>query len=131
MSTVSDRRARVGAAVDRAFGESFLLSPRCPPEGDPNGRPVSDSERPIFEFTGRWTSMASEQHARSRATALETTRAFVTEAPSVTADRAGLAAEIRKNDVLTRLETGAAYVVERTADGGFGRIVLTLRAGPR
>lgn len=131
MSRLTERRARIARSVDRAWGESFLLTPRARPAGDPNGRPGPDPDRSPFTFTGRFTGMASEQHARSRATALETTRAFQTVAPSVTVDQTTLPGEIRKDDQLTRLDDNAAFLVERTADGGFGRLVLTLRTGPK
>lgn len=131
MSTVYDRRARVGAAVDRAWGESFLLSPRCRPEDDPDARPVSDPERPAFAFTGRFLAKSEDQHARSRATSLQETRAFNAAAPTITVVKASLLVEIRESDMLTQQDTGEVFTVTKAKDGDFGRLVLVLRKGPR
>lgn len=131
MSMAADRRARVGAAVDRAWGEGFLLTPRCRPEGDPDGRPVPDTARPAFPFVGRFLARAEDQHARSRSISLQETKAFNTAASTVTAVKANLPAPIGELDLLTRADTGEVFTVTRARDGDFGRVVLILRNGPR
>ena len=131
MATASDRRARVGAAVDRAWGEGFALTPRCRPAGDPDARPVADATRAPFAFVGRFLSQSEDRHARSRATSLQSTKPFNTAVPTLTAVKAALPGAIAEDDLLTRQDTGETFTVTRVRDGDFGRLVLMLRSGPR
>lgn len=131
MSMAAERRARVGAAVDRAWGETFLLSPQCRPPGDPDGRPAADPSRPAFAFVGRFMASSDQTHARSRASSLQTTKPFDTANATVTVSRDQLVSDVQESDQLLRSETGETFTVTRVMDGRFGRLVLILRSGPR
>ncbi|ACL57427.1 hypothetical protein [Methylobacterium nodulans] len=127
MSRTAQRRARVAAAVDRQWGESFRLSPRMAPAGDRSARHVPDPSRLAFDFLGRFSGSAEDVRARDRNVSLNMTRPMVSAMPRVTVAKANLLKEVREGDLLERRETGERFVVGQVLDGRFDRAVLQLR----
>jgi hypothetical protein len=126
------RAARLGASLNKAFGEAFTITPMMA-QADPNGRPIPDTSRTAMTgIIGIWDGPAKSMTPATRgAITDDVAHNWTLSFPSANFSDADFAWTPRKGDVLTRQLDGSVYMIDRTVPNGYGRTGLQLTSRKR
>lgn len=129
-SAADARRARVSAAINRAFGEEFSFVARKH-AADVNLPRVPDLSRATFTVFGVWSGPSHIKTLPARGHAADHAQEAIASAPSLKLDVAALQWRPSEGDLCTRVETVETFVVGRVVPDGFGRLKIWLTAKQR
>jgi hypothetical protein len=123
-------------AVDRVFGEAFIISPRAAPSLDVNARTVGDGQREPIEFTASYYEYFSRVDMQSTGTPRSKIGVTVANMAQ-NAGHTSLRSRIKFNlsalpyrptggDRITRVSTGAVYRVAEVRGSSHGNVTVDL-----
>lgn len=123
-------------AVDRVFGEQFIISPRAAPSLDVNARTAGDGSRLAVEFTASYYEFFSRVDQQSTGTPRSqtgVTAANIAQPAGHTSQRArikfnssALSYRPAQGDRITRVATGVTYRVAEVRASSHGNLTLDL-----
>jgi len=121
------RDAKLSGAIDKAFGEVFVLAGRRQ-IADVNLPREADPDRPLLQVVGTFDDPLSTIHPDARGYASDHAYQRAATKPIASIDDALLLWAPRDGDLLTRGFNGSVYEIARVQPDGYGRTVLTLTA---
>lgn len=122
----ASRAARLGGAIDKAFGESFTFLPFTS-SSDVDLPAIPDVSRMQFDAVGVWDGPAKIQIPHARGTIQDdTAHGWAASLPSVCVQDALMPWHPRMRDRVRRRSDGSLYEISQPLPDGNGRTVFVL-----
>lgn len=127
----SARDAKLSGAVDRGFGEPFVIEAMIS-QNDVDRRKIPDPSRATFTATGIWEGLAKSQLPNAAgASSDDRAHGWNASFPSASFDAANLLWTPQPGDKITRSFNGAIYTIAQPFPDQMGRVLLQLTARKR
>lgn len=114
--------------LDTAFGEQVTLSPRAKKPSDPDARSIADPARPALTVIGIWDDTPNDTSALSRILPDKAVREVNDADIKLTIAKVRLPYAPRQGDRVTRLLTGATFLIATVEDNGETEWLIDLSA---